>query len=87
MEEDLHRDQLRDSESSIVDHSVNRGTEENFTKRNPESPHRIRRRLATLASEPGVSVARLAMEHGVITNLLFNILVTVRLRSAQPPGT
>ncbi|AOJ47769.1 IS66-like element accessory protein TnpA [Burkholderia thailandensis] len=37
----------------------------------PNHPVEFRRKLAKLACEPGVSVARLAMEHGVNTNLLF----------------
>jgi transposase-like protein len=32
---------------------------------------RLRREIARLASEPGVSVARLAMKHGLNANLVF----------------
>ncbi|WP_297352511.1 transposase [Paraburkholderia sp.] len=35
------------------------------------NPVEYRRRLAQLACEPGVSVARVAIEHGLNTNLLF----------------
>ncbi|WP_392396108.1 IS66-like element accessory protein TnpA [Paraburkholderia caledonica] len=37
----------------------------------PNHPLEFRREIAWLASEPGVSVARLAMEHGLNTNLVF----------------
>lgn len=37
----------------------------------PNHPIEFRRQLATLACEPGVSVARLAMEHGLNANLVF----------------
>lgn len=56
---------------SSGDYSVNRSTEENVMKGIANHPVEFRRCLAILACEPGVSVARLAMEHGVNTNLLF----------------
>ncbi len=37
----------------------------------PNYPLEFRRQLAKLACEPGVSVARLAMEHGLNPNLVF----------------
>jgi transposase len=37
----------------------------------PNHPLEFRREIAKLASEPGVSVARLAMEHRLNTNLVF----------------
>lgn len=37
----------------------------------PNHPFEFRRQLAKLACEPGVSVARLAMEHGLNPNLVF----------------
>jgi transposase len=37
----------------------------------PNHPLEFRREIARLASEPGVSVARLAVEHGLNTNLVF----------------
>lgn len=37
----------------------------------PNHPIDFKRRLAGLACEPGVSVAKLALEHGVNANLLF----------------
>lgn len=37
----------------------------------PNHPLEFRREIARQASEPGVSVARLAMEHGLNTNLVF----------------
>ena len=37
----------------------------------PNHPIEFRRQLAMLACEPGVSVARLAMEHGLNANLVF----------------
>ena len=40
-------------------------------KGRPNNPVEFRRQLARRACEPGVSVARLAMEHGLNTNLLF----------------
>jgi transposase len=40
-------------------------------KRIPNHPLEFRREIARLASEPGVSVARLAREHGLNTNLEF----------------
>jgi transposase len=40
-------------------------------KGTPNHPIEFRRELAKLACEPGVSVARLALEHGLNTNLLF----------------
>jgi transposase len=40
-------------------------------KGRPNNPIEFRRQLAQRACEPGVSVARLAMEHGLNTNLLF----------------
>jgi transposase len=40
-------------------------------KGRPNYPIDFKRRLAALASEPGVSVAKLALEHGINANLLF----------------
>lgn len=40
-------------------------------KGTPNHPIEFRRELAKLACEPGISVARLALEHGLNTNLLF----------------
>ena len=40
-------------------------------KGRPNNPIEFRRQLAQRACEPDVSVARLAMEHGLNTNLLF----------------
>ena len=40
-------------------------------KGTPNHPIEFRRELAKLACEPGVSVARLALDHGLNTNLLF----------------
>lgn len=37
----------------------------------PNHPIDFKRRLAGLACEPGISVAKLALEHGVNANLLF----------------
>lgn len=37
----------------------------------PNHPLEFRREMARLACEPGVSVARLAMEHGLNANLVF----------------
>ncbi|AOK37800.1 MULTISPECIES: IS66-like element accessory protein TnpA [Burkholderia] len=37
----------------------------------PNHPLEFRREIALLACEPGVSVARLAMEHGLNANLVF----------------
>lgn len=37
----------------------------------PNHPIDFKRRLAALACEPGVSVAKLALTHGINTNLLF----------------
>lgn len=37
----------------------------------PNHPIDLKRRLAAAACEPGVSVAKLAMEHGINVNLLF----------------
>jgi len=37
----------------------------------PNHPVDFKRRLAGLACEPGISVAKLALEHGVNANLLF----------------
>lgn len=52
----------------------------------PNHPIEFRRRLATLACEPGVSVARLAMEHGVNTNLLFKWRRALRAGEYDPVG-
>ena len=52
----------------------------------PNHPIEFRRRLATLACEPGVSVARLAMEHGVNTNLLFKWRRALRAGECEPEG-
>ncbi|RKP43486.1 IS66 family insertion sequence hypothetical protein [Pararobbsia silviterrae] len=43
----------------------------NSRKGRPNNPIEFRRQLAQRACEPGVSVARLALEHGLNTNLLF----------------
>lgn len=40
-------------------------------KGRPNYPIDVKRRLATLACEPGISVAKLALEHGINANLPF----------------
>ena len=40
-------------------------------KGRPNYPIDFKRRLAVLASEPGISVAKLALEHGINANMLF----------------
>lgn len=40
-------------------------------KGRPNYPIDFKRRLAVMACEPGISVAKLALEHGINTNLLF----------------
>jgi transposase len=40
-------------------------------KGRPNYPAEFKRRLAVAASEPGVSVSKLAQEHGVNANMLF----------------
>jgi transposase len=52
----------------------------------PNHPVEFRRKLAKLACEPGVSVARLAMEHGVNTNLLFKWRRALRDGEYDPVG-
>jgi transposase len=52
----------------------------------PNHPVEFRRKLAKLACEPGVSVARLAMEHGVNTNLLFKWRRALRAGEYDPVG-
>ncbi|QCU29610.1 IS66 family insertion sequence element accessory protein TnpB [Burkholderia pseudomallei] len=52
----------------------------------PNHPIEFRRKLAKLACEPGVSVARLAMEHGVNTNLLFKWRRALRAGEYDPVG-
>jgi transposase len=52
----------------------------------PNHPVEFRRHLAKLACEPGVSVARLAMEHGVSTNLLFKWRRALRAGEYDPVG-
>ena len=50
----------------------------------PNHPVEFRRHLAKLACEPGVSVARLAMEHGVNTNLVFKWRRALRAGEYDP---
>lgn len=52
----------------------------------PNHPIEFRRRLAKLASEPGVSVARLAMEHGLNPNLVFKWRRALRAGEYDPIG-
>ncbi|MFS8934687.1 IS66-like element accessory protein TnpA [Cupriavidus taiwanensis] len=50
----------------------------------PNHPIEFRRHLARLACEPGVSVARLAMEHGLNPNLLFKWRRSLRAGEYDP---
>ena len=51
----------------------------------PNHPIEFRRELAKLACEPGVSVARLALEHGLNTNLLFKGRRAYQAGQYEPP--
>ncbi|MDR5823621.1 IS66-like element accessory protein TnpA [Caballeronia sp. LZ043] len=51
----------------------------------PNHPIEFRRELAKLASEPGVSVARLAMEYGLNKNLLFKWRRAYQAGQYEPP--
>ncbi|MFM0283131.1 transposase [Paraburkholderia sediminicola] len=53
--------------------------------RTPNHPIEFRRELAKLACEPGVSVARLALEHGLNTNLLFKWRRAYQAGQYEPP--
>jgi transposase len=50
----------------------------------PNHPLEFRRAIARLASEPGISVARLAMEHGLNTNLVFKWRRALRAGEYDP---
>jgi transposase len=52
----------------------------------PNHPLEFRREIARLASEPGVSVARLAMEHGLNTNLVFKWRRALHAGEYDPVG-
>ena len=52
----------------------------------PNHPIEFRRQLAALACEPGVSVARLAMEHGLNANLVFKWRRSLRAGEYDPLG-
>ncbi|MBA9859923.1 IS66-like element accessory protein TnpA [Ralstonia insidiosa] len=52
----------------------------------PNHPIEFRRQLAKLACEPGVSVARLAMEHGLNPNLVFKWRRALRAGEYDPVG-
>lgn len=52
----------------------------------PDHPVEFRRKLAKPGCEPGVSVARLAMEYGVNTNLLFKWRRALRAGEYDPVG-
>lgn len=54
-------------------------------KGTPNHPIEFRRELAKLACEPGVSVARLALEHGLNTNLLFKWRRAYQVGQYEPP--
>ncbi|MFP4831228.1 MULTISPECIES: IS66-like element accessory protein TnpA [Paraburkholderia] len=54
-------------------------------KGTPNHPIGFRRELAKLACEPGVSVARLALEHGLNTNLLFKWRRAYQAGQYEPP--
>ncbi|WP_338944134.1 transposase [Paraburkholderia sp. 22B1P] len=54
-------------------------------KGTPNHPIEFRRELAKLACEPGVSVARLALEHGLNTNLLFKWRRAYQAGQYEPP--
>jgi transposase len=51
----------------------------------PNHPFEFRRELAKLACEPGVSVARLALEYGLNTNLLFKWRRAYQAGQYEPP--
>lgn len=50
----------------------------------PNHPIELRRKLARQACEPGVSVARLAMEHGLNPNLVFKWRRALRAGEYDP---
>ncbi len=52
----------------------------------PNHPIEFRRQLAKLACEPGVSVARLAMEHGLNPNLVFKWRRALHAGEYDPVG-
>jgi transposase len=52
----------------------------------PNHPIEFRRQLAKLACEPGVSVARLAMKHGLNPNLVFKWRRALRAGEYDPVG-
>ncbi|MGC8209021.1 IS66-like element accessory protein TnpA [Ralstonia pseudosolanacearum] len=52
----------------------------------PNHALEFRRQLAKLACEPGVSVARLAMEHGLNPNLVFKWRRALRAGEYDPVG-
>lgn len=52
----------------------------------PNHPLEFRRQLARLACEPGVSAARLAMEHGLNPNLVFKWRRALRAGEYNPVG-
>jgi transposase-like protein len=54
-------------------------------KGTPNHPIGFRRELAKLACEPGVSVARLALEHGLNTNQLFKWRRAYQAGQYEPP--
>ena len=54
-------------------------------KGTPNHPIEFRRELAKMACEPGVSVARLALEHGLNTNLLFKWRRAYQAGQYEPP--
>lgn len=54
-------------------------------KGTPNHTIEFRRELAKLACEPGVSVARLALEHGLNTNLLFKWRRAYQAGQYEPP--
>lgn len=54
-------------------------------KGTPNHPIEFRRELAKLACEPGVSVARLALEQGLNTNLLFKWRRAYQAGQYEPP--
>ena len=54
-------------------------------KGTPNHPIEFRRELAKLACEPGVSVARLALDYGLNTNLLFKRRRAYQVGQSEPP--
>ncbi|MFM0488856.1 transposase [Paraburkholderia graminis] len=54
-------------------------------KGTPNHPIEFQRELAKLACEPGISVARLALEHGLNTNLLFKWRRAYQAGQYEPP--